>query len=100
MKWPDNRKYMSINPLMLMLLKFFFRRMDINKQVKLIKKRGVLLGPRLKDGRKVYTYMLQNLFVEVLYANDNVLDTPEKVSIINGLKNLNSYLEEEFKSNF
>jgi hypothetical protein len=85
---------------MLMLRRFLFKRMDIEKQVKLLKSKGILLGPRLKDTRMVYTYMLQSLFVEVVYKNDNPVERPERVNIINGLKNLNSYLEEEFKSNF
>jgi hypothetical protein len=58
------------------------------------------LGTRVKDGRKIYIYMLRELFVEVIYANDNVDETPERLNILNGLKNLNSYLEREFKTSF
>jgi hypothetical protein len=59
-----------------------------------------MLGTRIKDGRKIYIYMLRELFVEVIYMNDNVEEAPEKLNILNGLKNLNSYLEKEFKTSF
>ena len=59
-----------------------------------------MLGTRVKDGRKIYIYMLRELFVEVIYMNDNVEEAPEKLNILNGLKNLNSYLEKEFKTSF
>ncbi|HTJ49581.1 MAG TPA: hypothetical protein VL443_09025 [Cyclobacteriaceae bacterium] len=59
-----------------------------------------MLGTRMKDGRKIYIYMLRDLFVEVTYKNDNVDEAPEKLNMLNGLKNLNSYLEREFKTSF
>lgn len=59
-----------------------------------------MLGTRIKDGRKIYIYMLKELFVEVIFKNDNVDENPEKLNILNGLKNLNSYLEKEFKTSF
>ncbi|HEY8936537.1 MAG TPA: hypothetical protein VIM65_15020 [Cyclobacteriaceae bacterium] len=65
-----------------------------------MKKRGILLGTRMKDGRKIYIYMLRDLFVEVVYKNDSVDELPEKLNMLNGLKNLNSYLEREFKTSF
>ena len=52
-----------------------------------------MLGTRMKDGRKIYIYMLRDLFVEVTYKNDNVDESPEKLNMLNGLKYLNSYLD-------
>ncbi|HOX83644.1 MAG TPA: hypothetical protein PLJ60_09720 [Chryseolinea sp.] len=59
-----------------------------------------MLGVRTKNNRKIFTYMLNDLFVEVLYKNDNANDDAEKVNMLKGLKNLNSYLEKEFKTSF
>jgi hypothetical protein len=83
-----------------MILNFFFKHLSVTKQVEFLKKRGILLGTRIKDGRKIYIYMLRDLFVEVLFKDDNVSEAPEKVFMLNGLKNLNSYLEKEFKTSF
>ena len=44
--------------------------------------------------------MLRELFVEVIFNNDSTEGAPEKLNILNGLKNLNSYLEKEFKTSF
>jgi len=59
-----------------------------------------MLGTRMKEGRKIYIYMLRELFVEVVYKNDNTEETPERLNMLTGLKNLNSYLEKEFKTSF
>jgi len=59
-----------------------------------------MLGTRMKEGRKIYIYMLRELFVEVVYKNDNTEDAPERLNMLTGLKNLNSYLEKEFKTSF
>jgi hypothetical protein len=83
-----------------MILKFFLKQLSSQRQVNFLKKRGIMLGTRMKDGRKIYIYMLRDLFVEVTYKNDNVDEAPEKLNMLNGLKNLNSYLEREFKTSF
>ena len=83
-----------------MILRFFFKHLSITKQVLYLRKKGILLGTRLKDGRKIYIYMFRDLFIEVLYINDDASEAPEKVYLLNGLKNLNSYLEKEFKTTF
>jgi len=83
-----------------MILKFFFKRLSVTKQVNFLKKRGIMLGTRMKEGRKIYIYMLRELFVEVVYKNDNTEETPEKLNMLTGLKNLNTYLEKEFKTSF
>jgi hypothetical protein len=83
-----------------MLLRFFFSRLSIEKQVSYLKKKGIALGTRLKGGRKIYIYMLSDLFVEVFYRNDNSEDTPEKLNVLKGLNGLNEYLEKEFRTSF
>jgi hypothetical protein len=83
-----------------MILQFFFRRLSPEKQVQYLKKKGVSLGTRAKNGRKVYLYMLRNLFVEVVYENDNSEQMPERLNILKGLKSLNQYLEKEFRASF
>jgi hypothetical protein len=85
---------------MIMLLRFFFSRLSLEKQVSYLKKKGIGLGTRLKGGRKIYIYMLNDLFVEVFYRNDNADESPEKVNILRGLKSLNDYLANEFKASF
>jgi hypothetical protein len=54
----------------------------------------------MKDGRKIYVYMLRSLFVEVKYEDDDSAASPEKVHILRGLKNLNAHLEREFRASF
>jgi len=83
-----------------MILQFFFKRLSLEKQVTYLKKKGIALGTRAKDGRKIYIYMLRDLFVEVMFRNDNTEDIPEKLNMMRGLKNLNDYLENEFKASF
>jgi hypothetical protein len=85
---------------MFMILRFFFSRLSIEKQVSYLKKKGIGLGTRLKGGRKIYIYMLSDLFVEVVYKNDNADHTPEKLNMLRGLSSLNEYLENEFKTSF
>jgi hypothetical protein len=83
-----------------MIFQFFFQRWSIEKQVSHLKKKAVALGTRAKSGRKIYIYMLGNLFVEVVYRGDVSENTPEQVNVLRGLKNLNEYLESEFRTSF
>jgi hypothetical protein len=83
-----------------MILKFIFKQFSMQRQVKFLKKKGIVLGTRLKDGRRIHIYMFRNLFVEVLYINDNTEEPAEKINMLTGLKSLNSYLEKEFKTSF
>lgn len=81
-----------------MFRKFFFNHLSIQRQIDYLKKRGILLGTRTRDGRTIYVYMLTNLFVEVLYKNDNTKEHPEALTTLSGLRNLNDYLEKEFRT--
>jgi lipoate-protein ligase A len=83
-----------------MLFRFFFSRLSAEKQVAYLKKKGIALGTRLKGGRKIYIYMLSDLFIEVFYKNDNADEAPEKLNMLKGLKSLNDYLANEFKTSF
>ena len=83
-----------------MIYSFFFRNFSILKQVELLQTKGVSLGSRMKNGRKIYVYMLRSLFVEVQYENDDCAGSPEKVHILRGLRNLNAHLEREFRASF
>lgn len=58
------------------------------------------MGTRLKNGRKIYIYMLNDLFIEVIYKGDNADEQPEKLNMLRGLNSLNDYLEKEFKTSF
>lgn len=83
-----------------MILQFFFRQMSLSQKVNYLHSKGISLGSRVKNGRKIHIYMVRSLFVEVMYKNDDVNGQAEKVHILRGLKNLNSYLEQEFKASF
>lgn len=83
-----------------MILRFIFQQMSLQRQVNFLKKRGIMLGTRLKHGRRIYIYMLRELFVEVTYTHDNADEAPEKLSMLRGLNNLNEYLEKEFRASF
>ncbi|HEX5168979.1 MAG TPA: hypothetical protein VFW11_07380 [Cyclobacteriaceae bacterium] len=83
-----------------MFFKLFFKNISPQRQINRLKSNGILLGSRIKSQRKVYIYMLSSLFVEVTFKNDNIDQDPEKIKILSGLKNLNDYLEKEFKTSF
>lgn len=83
-----------------MILKFFFQQLSLKTQVSMLKKKGIMLGTRLKNGRKIYIYMLRDLFAEVHFINDNSENEPERLNLLRGLNNLNDYLEKEFKTSF
>lgn len=83
-----------------MFFKFFFSRMSMERKVSYLRKKGMLLGTRLKNSRKIYIYMLNDLFVEVTFRDDSTDNSPEEVQIITGLRNLNEHLGQAFKTSF
>lgn len=83
-----------------MILQFFFRQMTLSQKINYLHARGVSLGSRVKNGRKMHMYMVRSLFVEVTYKNDDENGPAEKVHILRGLSNLNNYLEQEFRTTF
>lgn len=83
-----------------MFTRFFFKRMSTIKQGRYLKRKAVVLGTRIKEGRKIYIYMLEDFFVEVQFINDSIDNDAEMINILQGLDNLNSYLENEFRTTF
>lgn len=83
-----------------MFFRFFFKRLSLRKQIETLKNKGTFLGTRVKNDRSVYIYMLNNLFVEVIYKSDDANGEPEQTRTLVGLKKLNAYLESEFKESF
>jgi hypothetical protein len=81
-------------------MKFFFSRMSLQKQASYLRKKGILLGTRVKDARKIHIYMLNDFFIEVLYKEDSAEEEAESLTMLRGLNNLNDYLEKEFKATF
>jgi hypothetical protein len=72
----------------------------MSKKMEFLRENGVMLGTRVRTGRKVYLYMLKDFFIEVIYQHDNLDLNPEKIETFSNLDNLNSYLEREFRTAF
>lgn len=83
-----------------MLFKFFLERLSLPRQVEFMKKRGIILGTRSKNGRQVFIYMFNELFAEVLFENDNPEEPAERLIFLAGLDKLNAHLEKETKSGY
>lgn len=62
-----------------------------------MRRRGIVVGTRNKNGRLGYLYMVNNLFAEIFYENDNPRLTVEHVHLMHGLQNLNRYLEKDLR---
>ena len=62
-----------------------------------MRRTGIVLGTRKKDGRQTYLYMVNNLFAEILYENDNPRMSVEGLVVLEGLNDLNKYLERDIK---
>jgi hypothetical protein len=84
----------------MLLLKLFLKQLPLHKQVSFLKKKGIMLGTRIKEGRKIYIYMFRDLFAEILYKNDNPEELAESLKMVSGLDNLNNHLEQEFRTTF
>ncbi|MBS1489863.1 MAG: hypothetical protein JSS93_05010 [Bacteroidetes bacterium] len=83
-----------------MLFKWGFKYFSLAKQLVYLREHGIMLGSRMRSGRKVFLYMVKSLFVEVVYLNDSLDREPERLEIFNNLSQLNQYLEREFRTNF
>jgi hypothetical protein len=84
----------------MIIFKLFYRRWSLHKQVDFLKRKAILIGSRTREKRKIYIYMYHNTFAEVLFHQDDPNNQPESASLVKGLKNLNAYLESEFKATF
>jgi hypothetical protein len=63
-----------------------------------MKKKGIILGTRMRSGRQVYIYMYDDLFAEVIFKNDNPHEDAESFVLVSGLHNLNQHLEKDSKA--
>jgi hypothetical protein len=79
-----------------MFLKWIFKYFSESKKIDYLKDQGIMLGSRVRRGRKVYLYMLKDFFVEVVYQKDNIDLSPERLDTFANLNNLNTYLERDF----
>jgi hypothetical protein len=80
-----------------MITKFLFTCLSNSMQVKLIRKRGIMLGTRKREGRQIYTYMFGSLFAEIIYQNENPRNAHESIVLIAGLQKLNDHIEKELR---
>jgi hypothetical protein len=83
-----------------MWFKFSFKFLADNRKFQLLKEHGIMLGTRVRSGRKVFLYMLKDFFVEVTYRRDDIDMEPEKIDTFSDLDNLNAYLERDFRAAF
>ena len=81
-----------------MFLKFLFKRLSIPMQAEFMRRRGIVLGTRKKGNRQSYVYMANSLFAEILYKDDNPRMSVEALVILDGLHDLNRYLEKDIRS--
>lgn len=81
-----------------MFLKLFFKQLSMARQAEFMRRRGIVLGTRNKNGRLGYLYMVNNLFAEILYENDNPRLRVEALIVLDGLQDLNKYLEKDARS--
>ena len=80
-----------------MLFQLFFKRWPLRRQVSFFQENAVQIGSRKKDNRTIYFYMYSNLFAEVMFEGDDPKGTAQSLTLVKGLKNFNTYLENEFK---
>jgi hypothetical protein len=83
-----------------MFFRLTFKHFSEGKKLKEIRERGILLGSRSAHGRKVYLYMVHDVFAEVQYEADDIDANPERIEVFSNLNNLNHYLEREFRAAF
>lgn len=96
--WRANGYLSGTTPKRMLLLKLFFKRLSVRKQADFMKRRGIVLGTRRKSGRQAYLYMVNSLFAEILYENDNPRLKVEALVVLDGLKNFNRYMENDVRS--
>ena len=86
---------MRYKPKAMLFLKFLFKRLPIARQAEFMKRRGIVLGTRKKDGRQTYLYMVDNLFAEIIYEHDNPRMKAEALVVLDGLQDFNRYMEKD-----
>lgn len=83
-----------------MWFKFGFRFLADNKKFELVREKGIMLGSRWRNNRRVYLYMVKDFFVEVMYLQDDIDQDPERINTFSSLDNLNDYLERDIRTAF
>lgn len=83
-----------------MWFKIGFRFLADNKKFELVREKGIMLGSRWRNNRRVYLYMVKDFFVEVMYLQDDIDQDPERISTFSSLDNLNAYLERDIRTAF
>lgn len=81
-----------------MFLRLIFKRWSVSRQADYMRRRGIVLGTRKKHGRTGYLYMVNNLFAEIVYENDNPGMNVETLVVLDGLSRLHRHLEQELLS--
>jgi len=80
--------------------KMIFKFLGEEKQIRTLKAKGIIIGTRMRNDRKVYLYLVNDFFVEVTYSHDDIDLMPEKMETFSSLDHLNTYLERDFRAAF
>ena len=83
-----------------MWFKIGFKFLADKRKFELLREKGIMLGSRWRNERRVYLYMVKDFFVEVMYPQDDIDREPEKINTFSSLDNLNAYLERDFRTAF
>jgi hypothetical protein len=83
-----------------MWFKIGFKFLADNKKFEMLREKGIMLGSRWRNERRVYLYMVKDFFVEVMYSNDDIDLQPERINTFSNLDNLNAYLERDIRTAF
>jgi hypothetical protein len=83
-----------------MWFKIGFRFLADKRKLEMLREKGIMLGSRWRNERRVYLYMVKDFFVEVMYLKDDIDLDPERISTFSSLDNLTAYLERDFHTAF
>lgn len=83
-----------------MWFKISFKFLADKKKFEMLREKGIMLGSRWRNERRVYLYMVKDFFVEVMYSNDDIDLQPERINTFSNLDNLNAYLERDIRTVF
>lgn len=75
-----------------------FRFLGEHKKTEYVRAKGVMLGTRIRSGRRIFLYMVDDFFVEVTYQHDDIDMMPEHIETFSSLSHLNDYLENDFRA--
>jgi len=85
---------------MAMWFKKLFNGLSERKVIQMMRERGWLVGSREHAGRKIYIYMIKGFFAQVMFRQDDPVEAVEYIQTFEDINQLNSHLEQEFKSAF